>query len=212
MLVYQRVVPELEVLAKKCDTFQSSNQQTYGWIRSIAFPTVTVVQNLLIFYVDIFWYGRHPGTPQNKGWCKTFSRRPMPITVHIRFTPEHSRATSCGWRRCDIAPLRWKKHAEPQQESVGRMSSHKLPAESICFSVSNPNFCLRPRFCEVLASRSRNLRQLGEVDYVSILRQKKQKPFIFTYPSPDCVHVVVFRYVGISPSVWRLNLLSVKRS
>ena len=47
------------------------------------------------------------------------------------------------------------------------MSSHKLPAESICFSVSNPNFCLRPRFCEVLASRSRNLRQLGEVDYVS---------------------------------------------
>ena len=42
------------------------------------------------------------------------------------------------------------------------MSSHKLPAESICFSVLNPNFCLRPRFCEVLASRSRNLRQLGK--------------------------------------------------
>ena len=59
------------------------------------------------------------------------------------------------------------------------MSSHKLPAESICFSVSNPNFCLRPRFCEVLASRSRNLRQLGEVDYVSILRQKKTKTVHF---------------------------------
>ena len=41
-------------------------------------------------------------------------------------------------------------------------------------------------------------------------RQKKQKPFMFTYPSPDCVHVVVFRYVGVSPSVWRLNLSSVK--
>ena len=86
---------------KMC-TFQSRNIRIW----SIAFPTVTVVQNLLIFYVDIFWYGTRPGTPQNKGWCKIFSSQPMPITVHVRFTPDHSRATSFGWRRCDIAPLR----------------------------------------------------------------------------------------------------------
>ena len=66
-----------------------------------------------------------------------------------------------------------------------------------------------------MVSRSRNLRQLGEVNYVSkgyqmLPHSLTKKTFIFTYSSPDCVHVVVFRYVGVSPSVWRLNLSSVK--
>ena len=64
----------------------------------------------------------------------------------------------------------------------------------------------------ILGSLGKSIMFRRGIKCCPILWQKKQKPFIFTYPSPDCVHVVVFRYVGIAPSVWRLNLLSVKIS
>ena len=93
------------------------------------------------------------------------------------------------------------------QESVGRMSSHKLPAkESICFSVSNPNFCLRPRFCEVLASRSRNLGQLGEVNYVSkgyqMLPHSDQKKRSFSPTLHQIVFMWLFSGMSASPHLY----------
>ena len=77
--------------------------------------------DLLCRYFLVWKASRYP--PKKKGWCKIFSSRPMPITVHVRFTPDHSRATSFGWRRCDIAPLRWKNMTEPQQESGKNVKS-----------------------------------------------------------------------------------------